>query len=210
MMQVGQAANVVGGRERWGRGCEGVSRPHPISSHRRPSGFTLLEVMMVVAIIGLMMTMGVPAILRAVHQEPLNKAVNDVMNICNHARAQAILHGVITSVVFHPQSKEVTLVGVTSTNSPDNFASPDTPSGKTQTFASGAAVALNSMHFDDSVNIDMLDVNFQEYKDAPEARVRFFPNGTCDEMTLIVNSGSEYREVSLEVTTGRTYLQVIR
>ena len=32
--------------------------------------FTLIEIMMVVAIIGLVMTMGVPAILRAKQQEP--------------------------------------------------------------------------------------------------------------------------------------------
>jgi Tfp pilus assembly protein FimT len=59
--------------------------------------------MMVVAIIGLMMTMSVPAILRTMHQEPLRKAVNDVMNICSHARAQAILQGVPVTVVFYTQ-----------------------------------------------------------------------------------------------------------
>ena len=80
--------------------------------------------MMVVAIIGLMMTMSVPAILRTMHQEPLRKAVNDVMKICSHARAQAILHGVTTTVVFHPRSGEVMLAGIATTHSTDGFAPP--------------------------------------------------------------------------------------
>ena len=29
----------------------------------------------------------------------------------------------------------------------------------------------------------MLDINLTEYKDADVARVRFYPNGTCDELT---------------------------
>jgi hypothetical protein len=49
----------------------------------------------------------------------------------------------------------------------------------------------------------MLDVNLNEYKDAEEAEVRFYPNGTCDEMTLIlVSDKNEWRKISLEITTG--------
>ena len=71
------------------------------------------------------------------------------------------------------------------------------------------AAALNSTHFGDGVVIDMLDVNLTEYKNADEAQVRFFPNGTSDEMTLILHSGDQYRKISLEVTTGLASLQVI-
>jgi hypothetical protein len=49
----------------------------------------------------------------------------------------------------------------------------------------------------------MLDVNLIEYRDADMVRVRFYPNGTCDELTIVLHSdGNEYRELSLEVTTG--------
>ncbi len=171
--------------------------------------FTLLEIMMVVAIIGLMMTMSVPAILRTMHQEPLRKAVNDVLNICSHARAQAILHGVTTTVVFHPQSGDVMLAGMAATHATDGFAPPDAPTGETTATASNGS-ALNSTHFDDSIIIDMLDVNLSEYKDADEARVRFFPDGTSDEMTLIIHSGDQYRKITLEVTTGLASVEVIQ
>jgi len=49
----------------------------------------------------------------------------------------------------------------------------------------------------------MLAVNFVEYKDAGEARVHFYPNGTCDDFTLILRSDQgEWRKISLEVATG--------
>jgi len=207
-MQVGQISNVDS-RGRWKRSLERISCFPVTTSQRCEAAFTLLELMMVVAIIGLMMTMGVPAILRTMHQEPLRRAVNDVMTICSHARAQAILHGVTTSVVFHPRSREIELVGVADTNSVDGAISSDDSTGKTKT-SSADTSSLNSAQFADSINIDMLDVNLLEYKDAPEARVRFFPNGTSDELTLILNSGDQYREISLEVTTGLASLQVIR
>ncbi|MGB7769967.1 MAG: GspH/FimT family pseudopilin [Verrucomicrobiia bacterium] len=171
--------------------------------------FTLLEIMMVVAIIGLMMAMGVPAILRTMHQEPLRKAVNEVMNICSHARAQAILHGVTTCVVFHPRSGEVALASMTSTNSTNDPIPPDAPSDGTETPASGAS-PLNATQFAAGVNIDMLDINLVECKGADEARVFFFPNGTSDEMTLILDSDGQYRKITLEVTTGLASLEVIQ
>jgi len=164
--------------------------------------------MMVVAIIGLMMAMGVPAILQTLHEEPLRKAVNDVMNICSHARAQAVLHGVTTTVVFHPRSGEVALAGIASTNTTDNFTPPATPSGETVGAVPDAS-ALNSTQFGNGVIIDMLDVNLTEYKDADEARVHFFPNGTSDEMTLILHYGDQYRKITLEVTTALASLEMI-
>jgi len=49
----------------------------------------------------------------------------------------------------------------------------------------------------------MLDINLSEYRDAEEARVMFYPNGTCDELTIILHSNerNEYRRITLEVTT---------
>jgi prepilin-type N-terminal cleavage/methylation domain-containing protein len=161
--------------------------------------FTLIEIMMVVAIIGLLMTMGVPAILRAKQQEPMRKAVNDVMEICSHARAQAILHGMTMAVVFHPRSGQVALAG----------AEPAGPAGDSKPATAGAS-SLNSAQFADSITLDMLDINLLEYKDADEARVRFFPNGTSDEMTLILHSGDQYRKITLEVTTGLASMEVMR
>jgi prepilin-type N-terminal cleavage/methylation domain-containing protein len=189
-------------------GCEVRFRLSALDP-RRKGAFTLLEIMMVVAIFGLMLTMGVPAILRTMHQEPLRKAVNDVMDICSHARAQAILHGVPVSVVFHPQSGAVALASVATTSLLNDFASSEAPASEAKTSTSDAS-PLNSTQFAADISIDMLDINLLEYKDADEARVRFFPDGTSDEMTLILHSGGQYRKITLEVTTGLASLEVIQ
>ena len=164
---------------------------------------------MVVAIMGLMMAMGVPAILRTMHEEPLRKAVNDVMNICNSARAQAIFSGVPATVVFHPRLGEMTLTASASTNADENFFPAKKPADETTKSATDAS-ALNSTKFGDGVIIDMLDVSLTEYKDADEARVHFLPNGTSDEMTLVIHFGNEYRKITLEVTTALPSVSVIR
>jgi len=162
--------------------------------------FTLIEIMMVVAIIGLVAAMGIPSMLREMHRSPMSNAVNDVMEICSHARALAILNGVTTTVVFHPQTRQLAISGAPAPASTNESFLPDTPVKKAPSASSQAP--KDSAQLDDSVSIDMLDINLLEYKDSDEARVRFFPNGTSDEMTLILHSGTDYKKITLEVTTG--------
>src|ERR1043166_6131612 len=66
-------------------------------------GFTLMEVMIVVAIMGIVLTIGVPIVYRMGHEAPLNKAVKDVVEVCSHARARAILQSKAPCVLFHPR-----------------------------------------------------------------------------------------------------------
>jgi prepilin-type N-terminal cleavage/methylation domain-containing protein len=156
---------------------------------RNCRAFTLIELMMVVAIIGLIMAAGVPAILSVTRQAPMRKAVNDVMEICACARAQAILQGQMMTVVFHPRLRQVALNGGAAVAAP---AGPVTRAG---------ATAVNATVFDHSVVIEGLGINDLDYTDSDEARVRFFPNGTSDEMILVLSCNGEYRKISLEVTT---------
>ena len=146
--------------------------------------------MMVVAIMGLLMATGVPAILSVTREAPMRKAVNDVLDICSHARAQAILRGQTMIVVFHPRLRQVALSGGADASMP---AAPATRVGR---------ASVNSAEFDPSVVIEGLGINNFDYTDSDgEARVRFFANGTSDEMTLVLSSGGEYRKITLEVTT---------
>ncbi|HTI99641.1 MAG TPA: type II secretion system protein [Dongiaceae bacterium] len=63
----------------------------------------------------------------------------------------------------------------------------------------------------DSVGLEMLDVNFTECKAADSAQVRFYPNGMCDEMTVILRSDhGEYRKITLEITTSLTSVGGLR
>lgn len=140
-----------------------------VSGWRR--GFTLIEIMVVVAIIGLIMAMGVPTLYRVLHKTGFRKTMSDFMDMCDQARSQAILHGQMTEIVFHPRERWCGLAG-------------------------------KKVEFPDNVSIEMLDVNLHECKDAEWVPVRFFPNGTSDEMTLILRTDTgEYRRISLELTT---------
>ena len=165
---------------------------------RNAHAFTLIELMMVVAIIGLIMATGVPAILSITHEAPLRKAVNDMMEICSHARAQAILGGQTTTIVFHPRVRQVALSGGAGSSGP--FA-PATRVGQ---------AAVNASEFGPGVVIEGLGINNFDYTDSEEARVRFFANGTSDDMTLVLSANGEYRKITLEVTTALATVGSVR
>jgi type II secretion system protein H len=161
---------------------------------RRASGFTLLELMMVVGIIGLIAAMGVPAILSVMHEEPLKKAVDGVTTICYHARAEAILSGKPTEVVFKPLKRQVDFSGGSSSAPPAGL-------GK---------VSSNSVQIDSSVDIAMLDINLMDFGASETATVFFNPNGTCDEMTMVLHAGDQWRKITLDPITALASVGPVR
>jgi len=164
----------------------------PAGRRRRIScsgrAFTLIELMVVLGIMGIILAMGVPTIYRLFRKEGFRKSVNDVVEVCTTARARAILQQAPVDVVFYPLDRRCVVAGA---------------SGDDETGSPSAAGSETSARFSDDTTIEMLDVNLREYKDADEVRVRFYPNGTSDEMTLILRSDrDEWRKIALEVTTG--------
>jgi len=175
--------------------------PAPFRAACRRAAFTLIEIMVVVSIMGMVMAMGFPAIYRVMHQESLTKAVNDVIRTCERARTQAILSGRAADAVFYPLDKRMEAGGGSRAGG-DDFA------GET---GSATAVSSTAAQLPNNITLEMLDVNFVEYKEAEEARVRFYPNGTCDEMTVVLRSDrNQYRKITLEITTGLPSVEAIR
>lgn len=151
----------------------------PISHSQFGSGFTLIEIMVVVAIIAVIATAAVPSLYGFVHKEGFHKTLNDVMEACRSARAEAIVRDHTSELIFHPRD------------------------GTCEAAATGGYGAWAHSAKIENCTIEMLDVNLKEYKDADSVRVRFFPNGTSDEMTLVLRSDkNEWRTISLEITTG--------
>lgn len=67
----------------------------------------------------------------------------------------------------------------------------------------GASAGSWSGKLSEQIKIEMLDVNFWPLKDEELAQVKFYPNGTSDEFTIVLNKdGQEWRKISLEVVTG--------
>jgi len=156
-------------------------------------GFTLIEIMVVVGIMGLILVMGVPLIYRVWHKEPMRQAISGVVEVLSNARARAIMQGKDVAVMFHPRDHSLEVEGGGGGGS---------DSGMVTVGLSPGAGGGTSAKLPDEVQIEMLDVNLTEYKDADVARVVFTPRGTCDEMTLIMRGPNWWRKISLEITTG--------
>jgi prepilin-type N-terminal cleavage/methylation domain-containing protein len=165
----------------------GFSTGNPATDARPGRAFTLIEIMVVVSILGVILTMGAPPFFRILQKEGMRKAVSELQDVCSNARAQAIMKGSTAEIVFHPVEGRFEAVGV---ESGTPLPSPTSGSGR-------------AGRLPDGFKIEMLDINFLEYCESEVARVRFFPNGTSDEMTLILRSdNNERRAITLEVTTG--------
>ena len=151
---------------------------------RHVSAFTLIEIMIVVAIIGLIAAMGVPSILQTFRKDGMRKAVSDVMDACAEARQDAILNNKTTAIIFHPQPQD------------RRFEVEGAAGGKNT--SSGR---VTSSTLPDGVEFAMLDINVQDYGASEWARVFFYPNGTCDEMTMVLISQGDRRKITLEFST---------
>lgn len=165
------------------------------NARRARGGFTLLELVIVVGIMGLIALMGVPAIWGALHRPPMSQAVTDILDTCTEARAQAILHGKTVTLRIYPQDRRIDLDegGSTASTEPAPGKEPPATDGKTQNW---------SKTLSDRLTFDLLDVNFYECKDEDMASVRFFPNGTCDELTIVLHADDgEYRKIKLDLVT---------
>ena len=151
----------------------------PKQFNRAASAFTLIEIMIVVAIMAIILAAGIPSLYGFFHKHGLRKTTGDIVEVCQSARASAILTGSATDLIFHPR---------------DGICETSSSGGGYGAWAHSAKI--------ENCAIEMLDVNLQECKDFDTVKVRFFPNGTCDEMTLILRSNeNEWRKITLEITT---------
>jgi prepilin-type N-terminal cleavage/methylation domain-containing protein len=149
------------------------------AASRRPDGFTMIELMIVIAIIALTLSVGVPAMFRVAGKDSLRATTTGIMDACHFARAQAILTGTTQDLVIRPRDGTFTAPGMTET-----------------------------VTIPQRIRVDELSVNFVDVREWPEVHVRFFPNSTCDEFTIVLNAErNEYRKISLETVTSRAELE---
>jgi prepilin-type N-terminal cleavage/methylation domain-containing protein len=188
---------------------------------RRARGFTLFEIMMVLAILLIIVGIGLPAMISTVRKGPMRQALADLEEGFLRARMLAILTGLPAELVIHAADGTLTLrpvsEGAAASTDED---SPARPMGLGEEFgeATGSRnrstpeeLPKFSAKLDDSVAFKQLTVSLRDVMDETEAAVRFYPNGTCDALTaLLVSEAGQERALTLEITTGRMGLEVIR
>jgi prepilin-type N-terminal cleavage/methylation domain-containing protein len=171
-------------------------------------GFTLIEIMIVVSILAVVLAMGAPSMIQSLKKEGLRKAQSDLMEACSHARAQAILSGGPMELTIRAEGGGVSVEPL---KLPDAMKRDTPPESADDPARNKGYTPQNfSARLEDDIAIRLLYVNFLDQMEKPEARVRFFPDGTSDEFTLIFFSTQGERKLSLDVVTGLASLEVIR
>jgi type IV fimbrial biogenesis protein FimT len=146
----------------------------------RRRGFTLIEMMVVVAIIGLVAAIGLPSIITSVQKTGMRAALSNILDVCKTARANAILHNQTESVIFYPAERK--------------FAA--------ESGAADHSGLVSAATLPDGVQFAMLDIDQQDFLKSDWAKVFFYPDGTSDEMTIVLESKSDMRKITVEFATG--------
>jgi len=145
--------------------------------------FTLIEIMVVVAIMGIILAAGLPSLYGFMHKSGIRKTMSDVVETCKSARQKAIMSGAIATLVIHPREGTLEIEGG-GQNGYGGWAQSAKIEG-----AKLEALKINNGHEDCS-----------QYD---QVRVRFFPNGTSEEMIMVLATDDGKLEgVSLELVTG--------
>jgi prepilin-type N-terminal cleavage/methylation domain-containing protein len=169
----------IAGRRKigYGRIIMGLPREKNISN---PIGFTLVELVIVMAIIAIVAGFAVPAFQKYAVQGRLKAAARDIMGDIGNAKARAVAENVDYEIVFDKGNNRYSLQpsggSVIQTKSPANFAAdirigPDDPN-----FSGGNVVS-------------------------------FFTRGTCTAGTVKLTNGQGSIAVITTTITGRTYVE---
>jgi hypothetical protein len=174
------------------------------------------------------MTISIPSIYRQLHPESMQRSVREILEVCNTARAHAILGGSITELTINTRSRTLSVGaaaasgarsggGIEFVEGPRNTLESKNVSGEDWRMedysgqglrsSSGSGTtpegAITSTQLPEGVQIEGIRLNFLDYTEDEIVRVRFYPNGTSDEFSLfLVSEKGERRQIYLEVVTG--------
>jgi len=177
-------------------------------TYRPRAAFTLIEIMVVCAIIGIVMTIAIPSIYRQLHPESMQKAVTDIKDACDLARGHAVLNGSTMKLVINNREKQISVVqGEASRSEPmsaDRLESKSVSGEEWRMEERRPATGPSAftVKLADSIMIEGIRVNLKDYTEDEVVEVNFYKNGTCDEFSIfLLSRENERRQIWLEVAT---------
>lgn len=157
--------------------------------------FTLVEIMVVAAVMGLLIAISIPAFRKIINKAPLEQGISDVESLCRQARAEAIVKQRAMDVVLNETEEIVALTTAARViNAPDPFT----------------GLMIKTTEETRLIDQAFLEVDLQIIEPAPdeftldEIRIRFYPNGTAETLALSVADDDEAYLLTLDPVTGRT------
>ena len=169
--------------------------------------FTLLEILVVVAIMAIVMTIGIPFVRTAIDSpKGMKGAIKAIGDACKDARAMAILQQTTTELRIHADgSIEFSAVGNTGASRQSERGGLANEQWRTEERASnkGSGQGAGPRKLPEGVGIEAILANGQDVTDLEVARIQFFANGTCDELQLVLYhpESGQRRQVWLDVVT---------
>jgi Tfp pilus assembly protein FimT len=159
--------------------------------------------MVVIALMGVMVGIAIPTMYRQFHPDSMNKAINDLKEAFTTARASAILNGAPVDVVIRSEDGSISVQpgGAATTRESEESDALAVPAPGP---ARPEAHATFSSRLSERISPELIEINFEDGMEFEEVRIRFHPNGTCDQfkMLLLRADTGERRLVTLEVVTG--------
>jgi prepilin-type N-terminal cleavage/methylation domain-containing protein len=207
--------------------------PKPETRSSTP-GFTLIEIMVVVAIMAIVLTIGIPFMNTSLNGgKGMNRAVKDVQEACKVAREWAILRQspqelrirVDDGTYFEVSPARLTGDGWNGELSrrerylrslaegQDRGFSPNVEGNEwrmqNRPSSGGQGGGNFSVKLPDGVGIEAILANGLDVTETGSATVVFRPNGTCDELNLVLfrPESNERRQIWLEIVTGYTDIE---
>lgn len=194
----GQIFRFTRGR-RFGRSSPVVAR----------AAFTLIEIMVVVAILGIVLATGMPSILQTMQKEDLRQGISDMVEALARARAQAILEGVPAQMVLRPVDGAISVERAGALSDPADSVDAF-PTAPADDGSSRPATAPFRARLHPDIAITLIYVNLVDQMQQDAAHVQFFPNGTCDDFTVVMEHRSSIRKISTDPITGLVEVLTIR
>jgi prepilin-type N-terminal cleavage/methylation domain-containing protein len=156
--------------------------------------FTLVELIVVIAVMGVILGISIPAFIKLRKKAPLEQAVSDVEEVCRNARARAILDMRVMEVYLNAVEDVVALRTATRTVMGVNM--------ETGLEGRQPEYGVEKVRYQLQADMEIIAPVDDEFEG--ELRLRFYPNGTAEPVELRVFDGEGGYLLAVDPVTGQT------